>query len=99
VWSGQCAALTIPATLHDALMARLDRLGPSKAVAQLGAVLGRTFAYAVLHAVAPWEETTLLGVQTLRTVRAVRGVRWSCTGTLPRRSPGSPRSAGSATHG
>jgi predicted ATPase len=57
--SGPLPALTIPATLHDALMARLDCLGPSKAVAQLGAVLGRTFAYTVLHAVAPWEETTL----------------------------------------
>src|SRR6266511_1590309 len=52
-------ALAIPATLHHALMARLDRLAPLKAVAQLGAVLGRTFAYAVLQAVSPWDETTL----------------------------------------
>ena len=52
-------ALAIPATLHDALMARLDQCGSSKAVAQLGATLGRTFAYDLLHAVSPWDETTL----------------------------------------
>src|SRR5262249_16088716 len=44
---------------HDTLMARLDRLASSKAVAQLGAVMGRTFAYDVLHAVAPWDEMAL----------------------------------------
>jgi len=57
--TGTLPALAIPATLHDALMARLDRLASSKAVAQLGAVLGRTFAYAVLQAVAPWDEMAL----------------------------------------
>jgi class 3 adenylate cyclase/tetratricopeptide (TPR) repeat protein len=51
--------LAIPATLHDALMARLDRLGSAKGVAQLGAVLGREFAYELLQAVAPMEEVTL----------------------------------------
>src|SRR5262249_34083879 len=45
--------LAIPATLQDALMARLDRLGEGKAVAQLGAVLGRTFPHDLLRAVAP----------------------------------------------
>jgi class 3 adenylate cyclase len=39
---GPLPPLAIPATLHDSLMARLDRLAPVKAVAQLGAVLGRT---------------------------------------------------------
>src|SRR5262249_12499624 len=57
--SGPLPALAIPATLHDTLMARLDRLAASKAVAQLGAVIGRTFPYAVLQAVSPWEETAL----------------------------------------
>jgi len=56
---GSLPALAIPATLHDTLMARLDRLASSKAVAQLGAVIGRTFPYAVLQAVSPWEETAL----------------------------------------
>ena len=53
------APLAIPATLQDALMARLDRLAAVKEVAQLGAVLGREFAYALLRAVAPMDEPTL----------------------------------------
>ena len=52
-------ALAIPATLQDALRARLDRLPEGKVVAQLGAVLGRTFAYELLQAVAPLDELTL----------------------------------------
>jgi predicted ATPase len=51
--------LAIPATLQDALMARLDRLAPVKEIAQLGAVLGREFSYEVLRAVAPLDEATL----------------------------------------
>ncbi len=47
VLTGPLASVPIPTTLHDALMARLDRLAAAKAVAQLGAVLGREFAYAV----------------------------------------------------
>ena len=43
----------IPATLHDSLMARLDRLGPTKEVAQVGAVIGSEFSYELLHAVHP----------------------------------------------
>jgi predicted ATPase/class 3 adenylate cyclase len=51
--------LAIPATLHDSLMARLDRLATVKALAQLGATLGREFTYALLQAVSPWDEGTL----------------------------------------
>src|SRR5437870_3922532 len=51
--------LAIPATLHDSLMARLDRLGAVKAMAQLGATLGREFSYELLQAVSPWDEGTL----------------------------------------
>jgi predicted ATPase len=57
--TGPLSSLAIPATLHDSLMARLDRLGPTKQVAQLGATLGREFAYEVLQAVAPMEEAML----------------------------------------
>jgi class 3 adenylate cyclase/predicted ATPase len=57
--TGPVPPLAIPATLHDSLMARLDRLATVKAVAQLGAVLGRSFAYAVLQAVTPLEEAPL----------------------------------------
>ena len=41
----------IPATLQDTLMARLDRLGPAKEAAQVAAVIGREFSYALLRAV------------------------------------------------
>src|SRR5216683_477826 len=43
----------IPVTLHDSLMARLDRLGPAKEVAQVGAVINGEFSYELLHAVHP----------------------------------------------
>jgi class 3 adenylate cyclase/DNA-binding winged helix-turn-helix (wHTH) protein/tetratricopeptide (TPR) repeat protein len=57
--AGPLFPLTIPTTLHDSLMARLDRLGTAKQVAQLGSVVGREFAYEVLQAVAPVEEAIL----------------------------------------
>ena len=59
VLTGPLPPLAIPATLQDALMARLDRLAVVKDVAQLGAVLGREFAYELLQAVAPLDEATL----------------------------------------
>ena len=40
-------------------MARLDRLGPAKEIAQLGAALGREFSYEVLHVVSPLDEASL----------------------------------------
>jgi class 3 adenylate cyclase/predicted ATPase len=46
------AAMEVPATLHASLMARLDRLGPAKEVAQVGAAIGRQFPHALLAAVA-----------------------------------------------
>ena len=39
----------IPPTLQQSLAARLDRLGPAREVAQVGAVLGRDFVYALLR--------------------------------------------------
>jgi class 3 adenylate cyclase/predicted ATPase len=45
-------ALSVPASLHASLMARLDRLGPAKEVAQVGAAIGREFPHALLAAVA-----------------------------------------------
>ena len=58
---GPLPPLAIPATLYDALLARLDRLAAAKAVAQLGATIGRTFAYEVVQAVAPLDTATLQG--------------------------------------
>src|SRR5262249_58642486 len=43
---GPLPPLAIPATLQDALLARLDRLAAAKVVAQLGATIGRPVAYA-----------------------------------------------------
>ena len=56
---GPLPALAIPTTLHEALMARLDRLGSAKGVAQLGAILGPQFPYALLRAVAPLADAPL----------------------------------------
>jgi predicted ATPase len=50
--TGPIPTFSVPATLQDSLMARLDRLGPAKNVAQLAAVLGRDFSRALLGAVA-----------------------------------------------
>jgi class 3 adenylate cyclase/predicted ATPase len=50
-------AAAIPATLHDSLTARLDRLTEAKPIAQLAAVLGREFRHELLEAVAPWDDT------------------------------------------
>jgi predicted ATPase len=57
--SGPLPPLAIPTTLHDSLMARLDRLAPAKEVAQIGAVIGREFSYALLGAVADRPEAQL----------------------------------------
>ena len=52
-WLRRCRhpALAVPASLHASLMARLDRLGPAKEVAQIGAAIGREFSHALLAAV------------------------------------------------
>jgi TOMM system kinase/cyclase fusion protein len=64
--TGPLPPLAIPATLHDSLMARLDRLAMVKALAQLGATLGREFAYALFQAVSAWDEDTVRrGLQQL----------------------------------
>jgi class 3 adenylate cyclase/predicted ATPase len=46
------SAQAVPASLHASLMARLDRLGAAKEIAQIGAVIGREFSHALLAAVA-----------------------------------------------
>jgi predicted ATPase/class 3 adenylate cyclase len=52
-------SLGIPVTLQDALMARLDRLGTAKEVAQQGAVVGRELTYELLSAISSLSEATL----------------------------------------
>ena len=57
--TGPLPTLSIPSTLQDSLMARLDRLATAKAVAQLGATIGREFSYALISAISPLGEETL----------------------------------------
>jgi len=52
-------ALAVPASLHASLMARLDRLGPAKQVAQIGSAIGREFSHALLAAVVRKPEVEL----------------------------------------
>ena len=55
----QGGAQAIPPTLQQSLAARLDRLGPAREVAQIGAVLGRDFVYTLLRDVAGLDESAL----------------------------------------
>ena len=49
----------IPPTLQQSLTARLDRLGPAREVAQIAAVIGRSFSYPLVRAVANMEDEAL----------------------------------------
>lgn len=51
--------LTIPDTLHESLMARLNKLEGGRIIAQIGAVLGREFSFDLIKEVAPLEPDTL----------------------------------------
>jgi predicted ATPase len=55
----QSGAQAIPPTLQQSLMARLDRLGPAREVAQIGSVIGRGFSYKLLLAVAGMDQARL----------------------------------------
>ena len=59
VLEGCVAPVGIPATLHDSLMARLDRLESVRRVAQIGSAIGREFSYTLLHAVSSLPEDEL----------------------------------------
>jgi class 3 adenylate cyclase/predicted ATPase len=52
-------AFAVPTTLHASLTARLDRIGPAKEIAQIGAAIGREFSYELLSAVAQWNDVEL----------------------------------------
>ena len=51
--TGPVARLAIPTTLHASLLARLDRLAPTREVAQIAAALGRQFSHELISAIAP----------------------------------------------
>src|SRR5262249_32612496 len=52
-------SVAVPASLHASLMARFDRLGPAKEIAQIGAAIGREFSHALLQAVVRKTESEL----------------------------------------
>ena len=58
-YAAGAGAMTIPPTLRDSLTARLDRLGPAKALAQIGAAIGREFSYELLAALEPTTDAAL----------------------------------------
>ena len=57
--TGALNARAIPSTLHASLVTRLDRLGPVKEVAQIGAAIGRHFSFGQIAAVAGLPESEL----------------------------------------
>ena len=57
--AGAAPLLAIPTTLQASLLARLDRLGGAREVAQLGAAIGRQFGYRLLTAVTDLPEARL----------------------------------------
>jgi class 3 adenylate cyclase len=58
-YAGSARNVTIPATLRDSLMARLDRFMPVKEIAQIGAAIGREFSYELISAVSPISQIRL----------------------------------------
>lgn len=78
-YSSAGSKISIPATLRDSLMARLDRLIPVKEIAQIGAVLGREFNYELVRTVSPMSEAQLR--EALDKLTASQLVY--CRGTLP----------------
>ena len=67
--TGPISSLSIPMTLQDSLMARLDRLVTAKAVAQYASVIGRQFSYELLQAVSELD-TSMLQHELHRLVEA-----------------------------
>ena len=59
VLDGPLSAIAIPTTLHDSLMARLDRLQPIKEVAQMASCIGREFGHELLTKIALLPESEL----------------------------------------
>jgi class 3 adenylate cyclase/predicted ATPase len=59
VLDGEAPALEIPTSLHDSLMARLDRRASVRRAAQIGAAIGREFPYTLLLVLSHWSEEEL----------------------------------------
>ena len=84
----------IPPTLQQSLAARLDRLGDAREIAQVGAVLGRDFSYALLRAVAAVDALAAVvdrGPASASAASATPPYNPRSTGSAQRRSPSSSR--------
>ncbi len=57
--NGPLSSLTIPNTVHDSLVARLDRMAVARKIAQVGSVIGREFEYSLIMAASEMEEVQL----------------------------------------
>ena len=74
VLAGSLASLSVPETLQDSLMERLDRWPALKEVAQIGSVIGGEFSYRMISAVSDISERILQGsLQQLSTSDIIRG--------------------------
>jgi predicted ATPase len=71
------ADIEVPATLQDSLEARLDRLGSAKEIAQIGAVIGRSFDYDLLLRVAELEDDVLVSELDALVKSGLAGVQGS----------------------
>lgn len=76
------AALSVPASLHASLMARLDRLGDARTVAQIGAAIGRDFSYEILALVTGLPDPIL----STALDRLVQSGLMTCQGSAPHSS-------------
>src|SRR5262249_7751913 len=77
VLDGPLPRLALPTTLQASLVARLDRLGPVKELAQIGAAIGRQFSHELLAAVseaAPMDLDSKLADLTASGLVSRRGV-------------------------
>src|SRR5580698_5244150 len=78
-YAGSSASVTIPETLRDSLMARLDRVAVSKEIAQVGSVIGREFSYELSAGLELMSEEALgKGLQHLTTSGLA-----TCHGEIP----------------
>jgi len=57
--SGPISSLSIPSTLHDSLVARLDRMSHTKEIAQIGAAIGREFSYELINITSNMQEEAM----------------------------------------
>ncbi|MGZ3338376.1 MAG: AAA family ATPase [Reyranella sp.] len=78
-YAGASFSVAIPETLRDSLMARLDRFAPVKRIAQVGAVIGREFAYELVAEIEMMSEAALADVLS----RLVASELAFCRGEIP----------------